>query len=254
MASGRRSELEGEDDTTHSRRSRRYGVFTGRVLAREAETSGHTPHYYILVEGGGLSFRVAVNTQSGASRRRKADLLFFADDDFRGEITRRLRHIADGFLAIPAKPGGLALDYQRGGLFDRHDMRRIPANRSGPDNDLTDELNERIERAIADPMIRLHAYGTRWGPEKAHDFVFGFSPGNGIHDVHMNQGNGDEHWHDNAIWSDGGLIFEDRRQDRWSAIFLAFQTQSWQTNDRGDPIPPRRKRRANKRSGEPQIV
>jgi hypothetical protein len=53
----------------------------------------------------------------------------------------------------------------------------------------------------------------------------------------MNQGNRDEHWHDNGIWSDGGLIFHEPRHDRWSAIFLAFQTQSWHTDDRGDPIP-----------------
>jgi hypothetical protein len=69
--------------------------------------------------------------------------------------------------------------------------------------------------------------------------VFGFRPGNGIHDVHMNQGNRDEHWHDNGIWSDGGLIFQwpESDPDRWSAIFLAFQTQSWRTDDRGHPTP-----------------
>jgi hypothetical protein len=68
---------------------------------------------------------------------------------------------------------------------------------------------------------------------------FGFRPGNGIHDVHMNQGNRDEHWHDNGIWSDGGLIFEWREpgMDHWSAIFLAFQTQAWHTDDRGHPTP-----------------
>jgi hypothetical protein len=69
--------------------------------------------------------------------------------------------------------------------------------------------------------------------------VFGFRPGNGIHDVHMNQGNRDEHWHDNGIWSDGGLIFQwhESDPDRWSAIFLAFQSQSWHTDDRGNPTP-----------------
>jgi hypothetical protein len=125
-------------------------------------------------------------------------------------------------------------------MFDRRYMRRIQANRPGPRNDLVDELDFFVERLRADPSSRLHAFGSRWGPERGTpDHVFGFTPGNGIHDVHMNQGNRDEHWHDNGIWSDGGLIFQwnEPDPDRWSAIFLAFQTQSWQTDDLGDPIP-----------------
>jgi uncharacterized protein YukJ len=216
--------------------SDQYSVFTGRVLDREVEGTSRTPHYYILVDGGGQQFRVAVNTRSGTSHFRKADLLYFADDDFRHPITHDLEIVADGILAVTSQPGGLALDYQRGGMFDHRDMRRIPADRPGPHNDLVEELDDRVQRAILDPAIRLHAYGTRWGPERRPDHVFGFQPGNGIHDVHMNQGNWDEHWRDNAIWSDGGLIFHDPGAGRWSALFLAFQTQSWYTDDQGDPI------------------
>jgi hypothetical protein len=116
-------------------------------------------------------------------------------------------------------------------------MYHIPGIEPGPGNDLIDALDARVERAIADPAARLYAYGTRWGPEPSQpDQEFGFEPGNGIHDVHMNQGNRDEHWHDNGIWSDGGMLFVVPEQGRWSAVFLAFQSQSWHTNDKGDPI------------------
>ena len=216
---------------------RRYSVFSGRVVDRQPESWGKTPHYHILLEGGGQRFRVAINTRSGTSRHQLSDLLYFADDDFRHEITRRLANVPDGDLRVVSRPGGLALDYLRGGMFDRRHMRRIPANRPGPRNDLVDELDFYVERSRTDPSNRLHAFGTRWGPERdKQDHVFGFSPGNGIHDVHMNQGNRDEHWHDNGIWSDGGLIIHEPRHHRWSAIFLAFQTQSWHTDGRGDPI------------------
>ena len=215
-----------------------YSLFTGRVVDQQPESSSKTPHYHILLEGGGQRFRVAVNTRSGTSHHRKSDLLYFADDDFRHEVTWRLANVDDGDLRVDSRPGGLALDYQRGGMFDRRHMRRIPANRPGARNDLVDELDFYVKRLRTDPTSRLHAFGTRWGPEfRRPDHVFGFTPSNGIHDVHMNQGNRDEHWHDNAIWSDGGLIFHEPRHDRWSAIFLAFQTQSWHTDDRGDPIP-----------------
>ena len=220
--------------------NRRYSLFCGRVVDRQAESGGKSPHYHILLEGGGQRFRVAVNTRSGTSHSRKSDLLYFADDDFRHDVTRRLATVDDGDHHLESRPGGLALDYQRGGMFDRRHMRHIPASRPGPGNDLVDELDFYVERSLADSSSRLHAYGTRWGPElHTRDQVFGFVPGNGIHDVHMNQGNRDEHWHDNGIWSDGGLIFHWREADtvRWSAIFLAFQTQSWQTDDRGHPTP-----------------
>ena len=217
---------------------RRYSLFTGKVIDRRAEMRGQSPHYQILLEGGGERFRVAVNTQSGTSHAREADLLYFADDDFRHGITQELAEVADGVLHVESHPHRLALDYQRGGMFDHRQMRRIPASLPGPRNDLVDELDEHVQRSIAAPNARLHAFGSRWGPEPhLPDHVFGFLPGNGIHDVHMNQGNRDEHWHDNGIWSDGGLIFHELDRDRWSAIFLAFQTQSWHTDDRGDPIP-----------------
>ncbi|HEX5991870.1 MAG TPA: DUF2278 family protein [Thermomicrobiales bacterium] len=219
---------------------RRYSLFSGRVIDRRSESRGKSPHYHILLEGGGQRFRVAVNTRSGTSHSRRSDLLYFADDDFRHEVTRMLLAVDDGDRHVEARPGGLALDYQRGGMFNRRHMRRVPASLPGPGNDLLDELDFYVERLLADSTSRLHAYGTRWGPEHhTPDQIFGFRPGNGIHDVHMNQGNRDEHWHDNGIWADGGLIFQWRApdQDRWSAIFLAFQTQSWQTDDRGRPTP-----------------
>jgi uncharacterized protein YukJ len=207
------------------------------VVDRRADPSGRSLHYQILLEGAGQQFRVAVNTRSGTSHARTAALLYFADDDFRHEITRRLDSVDDGYLHVDSVPHHLALDYQRGGMFDRRHMRRIPSSIPGPHNDLVDELDYFIDRLQTDPSCRLHAYGTRWGPEpQTPDQVFDFLPGNGIHDVHMNQGNADEHWHDNGIWSDGGLIFHEPGRDLWGAIFLAFQTQSWHTDDQGDPI------------------
>ncbi|MBW3632949.1 MAG: YukJ family protein [Chloroflexi bacterium] len=216
---------------------RQYCVLTGRVIDRQRETWGKSPHYQILLDAGGQRFRIAVNTRSGTSENRVSELLYFADDDFRHEIIERLAGVADGDRVIQSRPGGLALDYQRGGMFDRREMQRIPSSRRGPRNDLVDELDFRVDRLMANATSRLHAYGTRWGPEpRTPDQVFGFTPGNGIHDVHMNQGNRDEHREDNSVWADGGLIFHEPGQKRWSAIFLAFQTQSWQTDENGNPL------------------
>jgi uncharacterized protein YukJ len=221
-------------------------VVTGRILDRRAETSGRSPHYQILVQSGAERFRIAVNTRSGSSHGREAHLLYFANDDFRHEIVDHLARIEDGVRDLAARPGGLAIDYVRGGMVERGQMRLLPDTRPGPRNDLVDEIDYRIDRAMADPRARLHAFGTRWGPEpRQPDQLFGFRPGNGIHDVHMNQGSRDEHRNDNAIWRDGALIFHEPRRDRWCALFLAFQTQAWQTDAHGDPLPPLRPRHAS---------
>src|ERR671917_1453856 len=126
---------------------RRYSVFTGRVIDRLPEIWGKSPHYHILLEGGGQRFRVAVNTRSGTSHSRRSDLLYFADDDFRHVVTQRLSAVDDGEHHVESRPGGLALDYQRGGMFDRRHMRRIRSNRPGPRNDLVDELDLYVERS-----------------------------------------------------------------------------------------------------------
>ena len=33
------------------------------------------------------------------------------------------------------------------------------------------------------------------------------------------------------MWQDGGLLFRFPAEDRWVAIFLAFQSQAWHTDD-----------------------
>jgi hypothetical protein len=70
------------------------------------------------------------------------------------------------------------------------------------------------------------------------DKVFGFLPGNGVHDIHMNQGNSQQFRGDDGVWQDGGLLLHYPTQDQWVAIFLAFQSQAWHTDDRtGHAIP-----------------
>jgi Uncharacterized conserved protein (DUF2278)/Lamin Tail Domain len=61
--------------------------------------------------------------------------------------------------------------------------------------------------------------------------VFAFRPGNGVHDVHMNQGNSSAFARDDGVWQDGGLLMNFPAESRWVGIFLAFQSQTWHTDD-----------------------
>ena len=162
-----------------------YGVLKGTVVDRRIETTD-TPHYQIQLKAGETDFRVAVNIRSQTS---PPDLLYLAVDDFKHPVTDIVAALPDGFTAVDSRAGGAALDYVRANLFDRAAMRPAPTSLPGPDNDLGEFLDHHVQRAQGDADARVFVFGQRWGPEDKRDKVFGFAPGNGVHDVHMNQGN-----------------------------------------------------------------
>jgi Uncharacterized conserved protein (DUF2278)/Lamin Tail Domain len=111
-------------------------------------------------------------------------------------------------------------------------MRPLPPTLPGPDNDLSDQLEHFVKRAIQEPDATVYAFGQRWGPEpQTRDKIFNFLPGLGIHDIHMNQGNVPPFLGDDGVWQDGGLVLQFLSTQQWVAIFLAFQSQAWHTDD-----------------------
>jgi uncharacterized protein YukJ len=209
---------------------RSYGVLTGRALDRRREGSAETPHYELhLVDLDGTSYRAAVNVQS---QEPPSELLYLVDDDLQHPVTAALDELGPGWHQVESRPGGAALDFIRANLFDPARMRSLPPDVAGPDNDLADLIDHYVKRAIVDTDATLAVFGDRWGPDSSHiDHVFGFRPGNGVHDVHMNQGNADRFADDNGVWQDGALLINFPAESRWIGIFLAFQSQAWHTHD-----------------------
>lgn len=56
-----------------------------------------------------------------------------------------------------------------------------------------------------------------------------FNTRNGIHNVHMNQGNIPHFVKDDGVFQDGGLLIE--YDDHWTGVFLAFASQAAHTDD-----------------------
>ncbi len=181
-----------------------YGVLVGTAINRVPETGTDSPHYQIHLRANQVDYRIAVNVRSAQS---PPDLLYLAVADFAHPLVLALDDLSDGFTAVANGPGGAALDYIRGNLFDRTALRPLPADVPGPDNDLSESIDHFVGRAINDPNARMYAFGERWGPESGKaDKIFGFRPGNGIHDIHMNQGSSGRFADDNGVWQDGGLF------------------------------------------------
>jgi len=206
----------------------RYGVLKGKAIDAKREDNQSTPHYQVHILAGTKHYRIAVNVKSSAS---PSELLFLVDDNFQHPITAHLPDLANGFTSLPSSPGGQALDYIRGNLFNRLDMRLLPPTLPGPDNDLSDQIEHYVSRAIQEPDAAVYAFGQAWGPETVKDKIFNFQPGNGVHDIHMNQGNVAPFLGDDGVWQDGGLMLQFPSTQQWVAVFLAFQSQAWHTDD-----------------------
>ena len=215
---------------------KRYGVLRAAVVDQRIETTD-TPHYQVHLRAAGVDYRAAVNVRS---QQRPPELLYLAVDNFAHPVLDRLRTLPDGFTDLPGRADGPALDYIRGNLFQRDQMRPVPTAEPGPENDPGDFLDHYVRRAAGDPEARAFVFGQAWGPEPATaDKVFHFRPGNGVHDIHMNQGNSGRFTADDGVYQDGALLLHFPADDSWVAIFLAFQSQSFHTDDvYGHTLPP----------------
>jgi uncharacterized protein YukJ len=208
---------------------KRYGVLKGSVVDARREDDSDSPHYQVHVRAEDTSYRIAINVKSQMS---PSELLFLVDDRFQHPAIADLPGLPQGFTGLQGGPGSLALDFIRGNLFDRQRLRTLPHDLPGPDNDLSDRVEYYVGRAREEPGSEVYAFGEPWGPEEdQRDKVFGFVPGNGIHDIHMNQGNDPEFARDDGVWQDGALVFRFPQAGQWVAVFLAFQSQAWHTDD-----------------------
>jgi len=148
-----------------------------------------------------VHYRIAINVQSSDG----SEVQYLVRSRFAHPLTDQLSPLAQGRIEVASRPGGIALDFIRGNLAQPWEFVPLPMSTAGPDNDLNEKLDAYVQRAMSDEAAMIYAFGEPWGPEetKADDY-FGFLPGDGIHDIHMNQGNPPGPFaRDNGPWQDG---------------------------------------------------
>ena len=200
-----------------------YSVLKGDP--QPGQVTGLHPHFRIPVQTGAGTFTIDVNVQSFDN----SEVLYAILQNFTPPDAPALLALRDGVTKVPSQPGGLAVDYLRatmGGapMITRSQMALLP---TGKGNELHDQVVTVVNRAIKDDAGLVFAFGSSFA-----------DPGGavGIHDIHMNQGNPlHNHGQDNGIWQDGALFVYLPSQNRWISVFIAFQTQKWQTDAQGNP-------------------
>jgi uncharacterized protein YukJ len=218
-----------------------YSVLAGRPTAGKV-VGGSSTHYQITMQATGGPFTVAVNIQSVDG----SEVLYAIEEDFPPPDLAGLTALPMGMTKLQSVPGGLALDYVRstvGGvpIITRAQMTLLPQLQVKAKGGSAEE--QMIQRArakalenavvtllnmtIADKDGVIYAFGSAYADSGKVD---------GIHDIHMNQGNpANNHGADNGVWQDGALFINLPSKGTWTAVFIAFQTESWTTDSAGNP-------------------
>jgi len=214
-----------------------YSVLKGTPTAGKV-VSGNGTHYQITVQAAGGPFTVAVNIESTDG----SEVLYRIEQPFTPPDLASLTGLPTGMTPLPSQPDGLALDYVReriGGqpMITRASLALLPKQIGAGGEErapraLSDAITLLISQAIAAGNATLYAFGSAYADSGQID---------GIHDIHMNQGNpvSGEFARDNGIWQDGAMFLQmpgAGSAQAWIAVFIAFQTESWNTGGNGNPI------------------
>jgi uncharacterized protein YukJ len=173
-----------------------------------------------------------------------SEVLYAIEEGFTPPDEAGLLALPMGMTALKSAPGGLALDFVRseaGGrpMITREQMTLLPQVRAkGSEEErmlnrvraaaLQNAVVTLLNMTIADKDGVIYAFGSAFSDNGKVD---------GIHDIHMNQGNPiKNHGGDNGVWQDGALLIHLPSKGTWTAVFIAFQTESWTTDGAGNPI------------------
>jgi uncharacterized protein YukJ len=222
---------------------REYGLLKGKVTGysdNDARQDPYSPHVQIFVGCNGYKYKVQINVKSSRNIRINGvkvpnELLYLADYNFNAEQITHLQSLKQGYYPIKRynsfvegnadfKPKEIAIDYIRSELFNPCDMKADKQNLSWSDKDLVDFLIKHIKAARYKDAT-IYVYGEP------------FDNPLGMHDVHMNQGSNSLVTGDkgnllkgsDGVYQDGCILLQ--YKSHWEAIFLAFRSQSWCTDD-----------------------
>ena len=222
-----------------------YRCLRGKVHAFAPAQPPSNPHLWVILEAGGRQWFATINVRSNKDEPGepvgKSYLYYLVDVDFAHPIVRSILARPEGLSSVARSYDGGAIDYQRGNLFNPNAMRILPPEGPGDDG-LVHRLGGLLNLAKTQGHD-VFFYGNAFAKNdpRQTDAAFGYTPDTpfGVDNIHMAQGDPREvniRLHENGVWHDGACFIWDETGRRMTAIFLAFQSQGWHTNDSGDLI------------------
>ncbi len=199
-----------------------YSVVKG-TPAGLGSVSGSDPHYrFTLNVDSGTTVQVDVNVLSEDG----SEIRYLIVNSFTPPDTQGLLNLPLGRTALDTGTSDLRIDYileknaDGTPLVDPAKLQNLAVD----DNSMQDLVADLLNQALGDSNSVIYAFGS----------YFADSNGvMGIHDIHMNQGNPPGAFaKDNGSWQDGAIFVQIPSQGdaQWTALFIAFQTQSFTPN------------------------
>lgn len=222
-----------------------YHCLRGKIYAFAPAQPPTNPHLWVILAAEGRQWFATINVRSDKEAPGapvgQPYLYYLIDHDFAHPIARSVLGRPAGLTPVERSYAGGAIDFQRGNLFNPNAMRILPPGGKGDDG-LVHQLSAMFQVAQAQDCEVIF-YGAAFAKDnsKQTDAAFGYTPDTpfGLDNIHMSQGDPraiDVRMHENGVWRDGAAFVWDARARRMSAIFLAFQSQAWHTDDQGAPV------------------
>ena len=193
----------------------KYVMFRGKVIDKWYDFDKRAHYHIVAMDDEGKRYDLAVNIGSIYEKMNEivsSNLKVYYDESYscRKGIVRKMLLQKNGITECHKD---LYLDYIRMKLFPHEKMIQM----KGFDVTniyLTGIIEKNVVQAMNNDDYEVIAFGRL------------YANGKGLHDIHMNQGSVDKFRKNDALYSDGGLFFRNRRDDKITAVFIAFITQS----------------------------
>ncbi len=194
------------------------------------------PHLHIKLQAGSQAYDVAVNIAS-------------EDQDPSLTLVRyAIKSIAvphpDTYAALPdgaynrdkTDAGGIDYVYQQ--LVTEPETQLLDIFDNSPITPENNSIAQAVQTAKNTPATIAYAFGHRYTPDpNQYSPAWPGIPNDGIHNIHLNQGNAPtDHADENGRYEDGALFLYNPTQNQWTSIFVAFQSQSWNNGPDGYPV------------------
>ena len=194
------------------------------------------PHYHLLIETERQQFDIAINIASSA-HTEDVRVLFAIKQNITPPQVGALLKLPSGMFNLPAQ-GLHGINYVKDGLVNKDEMHLLPLfDRSAPiEAQGEQKIKQLVSDVIAEPDTVVFAFGHRYDQTSPKNACWGFSPDDGIHNIHMNQGNvPGNHDDENGRGEDGALLLYFPKPNTWVGVYIAFQTQSFDNDEQGYP-------------------
>jgi hypothetical protein len=208
-----------------------YGVLKGELFTPQEQTyQGDWFHgiFYLTVPSASVPRRCVTDFSSATK-----DLIQYkVYNNLNGALFSNILALPDGYTPLTATGSSGALDYVHSPIFGAN-----PSEGWVVSDGMV--AVQALQQSLSAAPLKLYVFGQPFTDE-ATVTQDGVQSKDGLHNVHMNQGDprvssdGVDHQADDGIWQDGATIFENA-DGTLTAFCSKFVSQTFATNDQGLP-------------------